>query len=122
MIDLTRARWNDLAQQRGVMIELKADLAADLANIRGAENEIRDALTNLIFNAVDALPHARVVNLSSMAAAYGQASLATYSATKFAVRGLTEALNIEWQGDGIRASAVEPAGVNRRGRWRHWLT
>jgi DNA-binding response OmpR family regulator len=56
VMDLTRARWNDLAQQRGVMIELKTDLAADLATIRGAENEIRDALTNLIFNAVDALP------------------------------------------------------------------
>jgi signal transduction histidine kinase len=56
VIDLTRARWNDLAQQRGVMIELKPELAGDLATIRGAENEIRDALTNLIFNAVDALP------------------------------------------------------------------
>jgi signal transduction histidine kinase len=56
VIDLTRARWNDLAQQRGVMIELKPELASDLATIRGAENEIRDALTNLIFNAVDALP------------------------------------------------------------------
>jgi signal transduction histidine kinase len=56
VVDLTRARWNDLAQQRGVMIELNTDLASDLAIIRGAENEIRDALTNLIFNAVDALP------------------------------------------------------------------
>ncbi|HEX6639046.1 MAG TPA: response regulator [Steroidobacteraceae bacterium] len=56
VVDLTRARWNDLAQQRGVMIELEQHLAADLATIRGAENEIRDALTNLIFNAVDALP------------------------------------------------------------------
>ena len=56
VVDLTRARWNDLAQQRGVMIELKSDLDVNLGNIRGAENEIRDALTNLIFNAVDALP------------------------------------------------------------------
>jgi signal transduction histidine kinase len=56
VIDLTRARWNDLAQQRGVMIELDTDLAPELGVIRGAENEIRDALTNLIFNAVDALP------------------------------------------------------------------
>jgi CheY-like chemotaxis protein len=56
VVDLTRARWNDLAQQRGVMIELNTELAPDLSNIRGAENEIRDALTNLIFNAVDALP------------------------------------------------------------------
>jgi signal transduction histidine kinase/ActR/RegA family two-component response regulator len=56
VVDLTRARWNDLAQQRGVMIEMHSELAHDLTTIRGAENEIRDALTNLIFNAVDALP------------------------------------------------------------------
>jgi signal transduction histidine kinase len=56
VVDLTRARWSDLAQQRGIMIELKSELANDLTTIRGAENEIRDALTNLIFNAVDALP------------------------------------------------------------------
>jgi signal transduction histidine kinase/CheY-like chemotaxis protein len=55
-VELTRARWGDLARQRGVHIELKPELAADLLTIRGAENEIRDALTNLIFNAVDALP------------------------------------------------------------------
>ena len=55
-VELTRARWSDLARQRGVNIELKPELAVDLMTIRGAENEIRDALTNLIFNAVDALP------------------------------------------------------------------
>jgi signal transduction histidine kinase/CheY-like chemotaxis protein len=55
-VEVTRARWNDLARQRGITIELKPELAVDLAAIRGAENEIRDALTNLIFNAVDALP------------------------------------------------------------------
>ena len=55
-VELTRARWSDLARQRGVHIELKPELAVDLLTIRGAENEIRDALTNLIFNAVDALP------------------------------------------------------------------
>jgi signal transduction histidine kinase/CheY-like chemotaxis protein len=55
-VELTRARWSDFARQRGVHIELKPELALDLLTIRGAENEIRDALTNLIFNAVDALP------------------------------------------------------------------
>lgn len=55
--------------------------------------------------------HARVINLSSSAAIYGQASLATYSATKFAIRGLTEALNIEWQDDGIRVMDIMPLFV-----------
>jgi CheY-like chemotaxis protein len=75
VVDLTRARWNDLAQQRGVMIEMKSELAGDLMTIRGAENEIRDALTNLIFNAVDALPQGGKILIrtrnESMAAAHG---------------------------------------------------
>jgi NAD(P)-dependent dehydrogenase (short-subunit alcohol dehydrogenase family) len=56
-------------------------------------------------------PGARVINLSSASAEYGQASLATYSATKFAVRGLTEALSIEWEPDGIRVMDVMPLFV-----------
>lgn len=56
-------------------------------------------------------PGARVINLSSTAAIYGQASLATYSSTKFAIRGLTEALNIEWQADGIRVLDIMPLFV-----------
>ncbi len=56
VVELTRARWNDIPQQRGVMIELRTELAAALPVIMGAENEIREALTNLVFNAVDALP------------------------------------------------------------------
>jgi DNA-binding response OmpR family regulator/anti-sigma regulatory factor (Ser/Thr protein kinase) len=56
VVDLTRARWNDQPQRRGIMIDLKTELAPSLPSVRGAESEIRDALTNLIFNAVDALP------------------------------------------------------------------
>jgi len=56
IISLTRARWSDLPQQRGVVIQLQTDLAEDLPDIMGSEVEIRDALTNLVFNAVDAMP------------------------------------------------------------------
>jgi signal transduction histidine kinase/ActR/RegA family two-component response regulator len=55
--ELTRARWRDMAQQQGAGIELVADLVPDLPLVMGAENEIREALTNLIFNAVDAMPN-----------------------------------------------------------------
>jgi CheY-like chemotaxis protein/anti-sigma regulatory factor (Ser/Thr protein kinase) len=63
VIDLTRARWSDQPQRRGIMIELNAALAPDLPDILGAENEIRDALTNLIFNAVDAMPEGGVIKV-----------------------------------------------------------
>ena len=63
VVELTRARWSDQPQRRGIMIELKAQLAPDLPGIHGADNEIRDALTNLVFNAVDALPNGGVIDL-----------------------------------------------------------
>jgi signal transduction histidine kinase/CHASE3 domain sensor protein/CheY-like chemotaxis protein len=56
VVDLTRARWSDMAQQRGIGIEMRTELAPNLPEIMGAEHEIRDALINLIFNAVDAMP------------------------------------------------------------------
>jgi PAS domain S-box-containing protein len=56
VIDLTRARWSDQPQLRGIMIELRSELSDELSPIAAVEGEIRDALTNLIFNAVDAMP------------------------------------------------------------------
>jgi signal transduction histidine kinase/ActR/RegA family two-component response regulator len=56
VVDLTRARWYDIAQERGVVIAMRTDLAPDLPAIMGIESEIREALTNLVFNAVDAMP------------------------------------------------------------------
>jgi signal transduction histidine kinase/ActR/RegA family two-component response regulator len=56
VVELTRPRWSDLPQQRGLMVDLQTELTDPLPEIMGAENEIRDALTNLIFNAVDAMP------------------------------------------------------------------
>ncbi len=57
VLDLTRPRWRDQAQANGITIDLHCELAAELPNIMGVESEIRDAITNLIFNAVDAMPY-----------------------------------------------------------------
>jgi signal transduction histidine kinase/CheY-like chemotaxis protein len=67
IIELTRAKWFDLPQQRGISIELHTDLAAGLPGIMGAEGEIRDALTNLIFNAVDAMPEGGTLTVRTRA-------------------------------------------------------
>ncbi len=55
-LQLTHARWSDLPQQKGIMVEVQTDLAPLPAEVMVAEGELRDALTNLIFNAVDAMP------------------------------------------------------------------
>ena len=61
--DLTRARWHDMAQERGVVIRLHTELAQALPPAVGAENEIRDALTNTVLNAVDAMPEGGTLSL-----------------------------------------------------------
>lgn len=53
-----------------------------------------------------------VVTMSSASAIYGQPELAVYSATKFAVRALTEALDIELHDRGIRVCDVMPGYVD----------
>jgi signal transduction histidine kinase/ActR/RegA family two-component response regulator len=72
VVDLTRARWSNMPQQRGIMIEMQTELAADLPVILGVESEIREALTNLIFNAVDALPEGGRLTLRTRAAESGR--------------------------------------------------
>jgi PAS domain S-box-containing protein len=63
VLGLTRAWWTDLPQQRGVVIEARTELAPDLPALMGAEGEIREALTNLVFNAVDAMPEGGILTI-----------------------------------------------------------
>ena len=56
-------------------------------------------------------PGSVMVNLASASAMYGQPDLATYSATKFAIRGLTEALDLEWAAHDIRVLDLWPLFV-----------
>jgi signal transduction histidine kinase/ActR/RegA family two-component response regulator/HAMP domain-containing protein len=63
VIELTKARWLDMPQQRGVVIDIRTDFAADLPPIKGIEGEIREALTNLVFNAVDAMPNGGTIRV-----------------------------------------------------------
>jgi signal transduction histidine kinase len=56
VIDLTRPRWRDIPQSRGITVEVQTDFAPDVPKLAGIESEVREALTNLVLNAVDALP------------------------------------------------------------------
>jgi signal transduction histidine kinase/CheY-like chemotaxis protein len=63
VLELTRARWRDQPQGRGLMIEVRTEFDEALDAVTGAESEIRDALTNLVFNAVDAMPQGGTLTL-----------------------------------------------------------
>jgi signal transduction histidine kinase/ActR/RegA family two-component response regulator len=57
VIELTRPRWRDISQRDGISIELRQELDPALPPLLGDASELREALINLVFNAVDALPN-----------------------------------------------------------------
>lgn len=75
-------------------------------NVKGVVNGLHAA-----FPFLRATPGAVAVNLGSASAIYGQAELANYSATKFYIRAITEALNLEWSDDDIRVIDMWPLFV-----------
>lgn len=56
-------------------------------------------------------PGAQILNMGSASGLYGVPHMASYSASKFAVRGLTEALELEWRSYGIRVADLMPPFV-----------
>lgn len=56
VIELTRVKWYNMPQQKGIVIATDTELDQNLAAVMGVESEIREALTNLVFNGVDAMP------------------------------------------------------------------
>jgi len=57
-------------------------------------------------------PGSLMFSTSSSSAAYGMPHLAVYSATKHGVKGLTEALSVEWQRHGVRVADVLPGLID----------
>lgn len=109
--------WNASGQRLDVLLNNAGILAAgnfeqiDLArqhaivdvNIKGVMNGCHAA-----FEYLQQTSGARVINMASASALYGQPELATYAASKFAVRGLTEGLNLEWAAHGIHVCDIWP--------------
>jgi signal transduction histidine kinase len=58
-----------MPQLCGHVIQVQTELAPDLPPIMGIEGEIREALTNLMFNSVDAMPSGGILTLRTRVAA-----------------------------------------------------
>ena len=82
-------------------------LALVNVNFVGVLNGVHSALPML-----KATPNSMCFTTSSSSATYGMPNLAVYSATKHAVKGLTEALSIEFRAFGVRAADTLPGLID----------
>lgn len=90
----------------GPLMELSETEIDELTavNFRGVVNGARAAYPHL----KAAAPGSCLLNTASAASIYGAGGIAIYSATKFGVRALTEALDAEWLADDIRVCSIMP--------------
>lgn len=63
VIGLTRPRWRDVCQREGVSINIKPEFEENMPRMLGDPSELREALINLIFNSLDAMPYGGTIHL-----------------------------------------------------------
>ncbi len=66
-VDLARPRWKDQAQATGRMIRAEIEPVDPSITVVGNGAELREVVTNLVFNAVDAMPAGGRLTLSATA-------------------------------------------------------
>lgn len=106
--DKTGSRISLLFNSAGVLymgphekIDIKNQKKTVDINITGTLNSIEACLPFL-----KTAPNSRIINMSSASAAYGIPELAVYSASKHFIKGLTEALNIEFESHDIHVCDI----------------
>ena len=105
----------------GVQVAASVDDLHSDNNQLSKENTLTES-GGVINGVAAALPHLRataaahgrahIINMCSASAIHGSPDHSSYSASKFAVRGLTEALSIELEADSIVVCDVLPAFVD----------
>jgi short-subunit dehydrogenase len=71
-------------------------------------------LTHAFLSTLKAHPGAHLVNVSSVFGIFAPAGQAAYSASKFAVRGFSEAVRHELAENGVGVTVVHPGGIRTR--------
>lgn len=105
---LTGGKMNVLFNNAGILrmgrndtISLEDQLLTVDVNVKGVLNSIHFALPLL-----KQTQGARIISMCSASSIYGMPELAVYSATKHAVRALTEAFDLEFERYGIRSCDI----------------
>lgn len=109
-VERTEGRMDVLVNNAGVLtaghfedIDPAAHESIIQVNVQGLTN-----VAQLAFPWLQKSPNSTLVNMCSVSSVHGLPQLAVYSASKFYVNGLSQALSIAWQEHGIRVIAIKP--------------
>jgi DNA-binding response OmpR family regulator/signal transduction histidine kinase len=64
-VDLTRPKWSEESRAAGIAVEVKLELEDNAPAITGTPEEVGQIISNLIFNAVEAMPNGGRVNVQT---------------------------------------------------------
>jgi len=64
VIDLTSPCWRDIAQGKGIEVQVKTKFEGPLPQLYCNESELREAMTNIVLNSVDAMPRGGLIEIS----------------------------------------------------------
>jgi signal transduction histidine kinase/ActR/RegA family two-component response regulator len=63
-LDITQSRWSEESHQRGIRYAVRTDLS-EVPTIAGDAVELRETMTNLILNALDAMPSGGTLTIAT---------------------------------------------------------
>jgi PAS domain S-box-containing protein len=63
--EMSKPRWKDQAQEVGINIDLVTVLSDDIPFVMGNPSELREVLTNIIFNSIDAMPKGGEISIET---------------------------------------------------------
>jgi len=62
VIEMTRPKWKEQSDHKGIVIEPIVEIKEDIY-VLGDSSDLRNAFTNIIFNAVDAMPEGGIIEI-----------------------------------------------------------
>lgn len=119
--DVLAQFWNDAGQRMDVLFNnAGVGRGGPIAEVPHEETDlvIDVNLKGVIYGAEAGFRYLRdtpgscLLNTASAAGIFGAPNMSIYCATKFAVRGLTESLDQEWDEHGIRVASLMPSFID----------
>jgi signal transduction histidine kinase/ActR/RegA family two-component response regulator len=113
VIELTSPAWRDISQSQGSMIKIEPQFAPDLPDLYCNESELREALTNVVLNAVDALARGGTIQIRTQALKLATGPGSTGQATHVVIQVQDDGIGMD---EKTRQRCLEPFFSTKRQR------